>query len=52
LAKILRMSVNETTPMSLPDKRAPAIAGAGTVPLDKEGCEVVVGVAGVERGDD
>lgn len=52
LAKMLRMSVSETTPMSFPDKRAPAIAGAGTGPLDREVCEVVVGVAGVDRGDD
>lgn len=65
LANMLRISVSETTPISLPDKRAPAIVGAGTVtagtadaivagtvPADIEVCDVVIGVVGVDRGDD
>lgn len=65
LANMLRISVSETTPISLPDNRAPAIEaagtvtagtadaiGPGTVPADIEVCDVVIGVVGVDIGDD
>lgn len=56
--------MSETTPISLPDSNAPAIAAAGTerigaaggiapgaVSLAAELCDVAVGIAGVDRGD-
>jgi hypothetical protein len=58
------MSVSETTPISLPDKRAPVIVAAGTetaevadgivpgtTPPAMEACDVAIGRAGVGRGD-
>ncbi|KAH6603378.1 hypothetical protein Trco_008153 [Trichoderma cornu-damae] len=64
LANMLRISVSETTPINLPDKRAPAIEAAGTAtagiadgivpgitPPAIELCDVATGTAGVGRGD-
>lgn len=63
-ANALRISVSETTPISLPDSSAPAIAAAGTeatgaaggiapgaTSLAVELCDDTVGIAGVGRGD-
>ena len=46
-ANMLRMSVNEMTPVSLPERRAPAIADAGTAAVGTGDA----GTAAVGTGD-